>query len=358
MGEVWYTTRERIYESLEVTETAQARKLVDRLIGASSRAVEGLLRRRFYPETKVLKVDWPNHQYAPPWEIHFFGDNELVAVNSINAGGTVISTSDVLLRRWDDKPEPPYQILQINQSSSAVFQSGTTWQEAIQLNVDTGFNPTDTSLVDGLLGEGINSSVKSFLIGPTAEAELNVGVGSLIVIGTERMQVTNRRMADTAANTTAALGDNMSDRLVPTTDGTKFVVGEMIQINAERMRIDEITGNNLSVTRAWDGSTLAEHTSSSVDIYAQRLFNVQRGVLGSTPASHSISAEITCHRFPTLIETLTVAETLVAVEQTAAAYARVVGSGQSQREAVGKGIDSLRQDAVLRYGRVSRMEAV
>jgi hypothetical protein len=354
---VWYTTRERIYESLEVTETAQTRRLVDRLIGASSRTVEGLLRRRFYPETKVLKVDWPNHQYAPPWEIHFFGDNEIVAVNSINAGGTTISTGDVLLRRWDDKPEPPYQILQINQSSSAVFQSGQTWQEAIQLNVDTGFNPTDTDYVDGLLGEGINSSVKSFLIGPTTEAELNIGVGSLIVVDTERMQVTNRRMADTAVNTADVLGDNMSDRLVSTTDGTKFVVGEMIQIGAERMRIDEITGNSLSVTRAWDGSTLDDH-ASGVDIYAQRIFNVQRGVLGSTPASHSLSAEITCHRFPELIETLTVAETLVALEQDASAYARVVGSGQSQREAVGKGIDSLRADAVLRYGRVSRMEAV
>lgn len=354
---IWYTTRERIYESLEVTETARARKLVDHLIGASSRDVEGLLRRRFYPETKVLKVDWPNNQFAPPWEIHVFGDNEVIEVNSIDAGGTSIDPGDVLLRRWDDKPEPPYQIIQINQTSGAVFQSGTTWQEAIQLNVDTGFNPTDTSYVDGLLGEGINSTVRSFLIDPSDEATLDIGVGSLIVIGTERMQVTNRRMADTVVNTADVLGDNMSDRFVSTTDGTAFVVGETIQIDAERMRVDEITGNNLSVTRAWDGSTLDDH-ASGVDIYAQRIFNVQRGVLGSTPAGHSLADEISSHRFPEPIETLTAAKTLVAIEQTASAYARVVGSGPAQRESVGKGIEALTNDVILRYGRVSRMEAI
>lgn len=354
---IWYTTRGRIYESLEVTETARARKLVDRLIASSSRGIEGLLRRRFYPETKTLSFDWPNLSAAPPWEIQVEGDNEIVAVNSITSGGESISTADVLLRRWDEKPEPPYQIVQINQTSNAAFSSGPTWQQAIGLNVITGFNPTDLSFVDGLLSAGIDDNDKSFVIGPTAEAELNVDVGSLIVIGSERMQVTNRRMSDVGTNTAGTLGDNQSDELLAVQDGTKFVVGETIQVDAERMRIDEITGNNLTVTRAWDGSTLDEHLTG-VDIYSPRTFTVQRGILGTTAATHSLGASITCHRFPDLIEELAEAETIVAIEQSASAYARVVGVGQSARESVGKGLEDLRNRAILRYGRVSRSAAV
>lgn len=354
---IWYTTRERIYRSLEVTETARARELVDRKIGAASRSIEGLLRRRFYPETKALSFDWPNNSSAPPWEIQVEGDNEIVAVHSVTSGGVVVPVNNLLLRRWDEKPEPPYQRVQIDVSTNSVFTGGSTWQEAVVFNVTTGYNPTDTTFVDGLLAVGINSSVKSFVINPTTDAELNVGVGSLIVVGTERMQVTNRRMADVGTNTASTLGDNMSDRLLTVQDGTKFVVGELIQIDAERLRIDEITGNNLSVTRAWDGSTLDEHLSG-VDIYAQRLFTVQRGILGTDGASHSLADPVTCHRFPELIEDLCEAETLVGIEQSASAYARVVGSGLTARESVGKGLEDLRNQCISRYGRVMRSEAV
>lgn len=354
---IWYTTRESVYQSLEVTETARARELVDRKIGAASRSIEGLLRRRFYPETKDLAFDWPNMSYAPPWEIQVEGDNEIIAVHSVTSGGVDIPVNNLLLRRWDEKPEPPYQRVQINLSTNSVYSGGPTWQESVVFNVDTGFNPTDTSFVDGLLAAGINSSVKSFTINPSTDAELNVGVGSLIVVGTERMQVTNRRMADVGTNTAGVLDDTMSARLLSVQDGTKFVVGEMIQIDAERMRVDEITGNNLSLTRAWDGSTLDEHLSG-VDIYAQRLFTVQRGVLGSTAASHLLADNVTCHRFPDLISDLCEAETLVGIEQSASAYARVVGSGLTAREAVGKGLEDLRNQCISRYGRVMRSEAV
>jgi hypothetical protein len=354
---IWYTTRERIYSSLEVTETARARELVDRQIASASRRVEGLLRRRFYPETKALSFDWPNSSGAPPWEIQVEGDNEIIAVHSVTSGGVVVPVNNLLLRRWDEKPEPPYQRVQIDLSTSSVYTGGDTWQEAIVFNVDTGYNPTDLSYVDGLLAAGINASVKSFTINPSTDAELNVGVGSLIVVGTERMQVTNRRMADVGTNTAGVLGDNQSDRLLAVQDGTKFVVGELIQIDAERMRIDEITGNNLSVTRAWDGSSLDEHLSG-VDIYAQRLFTVQRGILGTSGASHSLADTVTCHRFAEGVADLTEAETLVGIEQSASAYARVVGSGLSARESVGKGLEDLRNQCIMRYGRSFRSGAV
>ncbi len=354
---ILYATREMIWDSLEVTETARARRLVDSKLAAASRSIEGLLRRRFYPETRTVRIDWPNQSYAPPWEIEVDGDNEVIAVNSVTSGGDVISVNDVLLRRYDDVDEPPYNLIQIDLSSNAAFSGGPTWQEAIVLNVDTGYNPTDTSYVDGVLAAGINSSVKSLTINPSTEAELNVGVGSLIVVGTERMQVTNRRMADVGTNTAGTLDDSQAHQVLAVQDGTKFVVGEMIMVDAERMRVDEIAGNNLIVTRAWDGSTLAEHLSG-VDIYAQRLFTVQRGVLGSSAASHTLGDSVTAHRFPDFIPELCQAETIVLIEQAAAGYARVVGSGSSQREASGPGLADIRAQAIARYGRVSRMGAI
>src|SRR5690606_22447868 len=56
----WYTTRETVKAALDYKETARNDAQVDRAIESASRAVEGLLHRRFYPETATRYFDWPN----------------------------------------------------------------------------------------------------------------------------------------------------------------------------------------------------------------------------------------------------------------------------------------------------------
>jgi hypothetical protein len=352
---IWYATREQIKLSLEVAHGSRANAMIDRCIDAASRAIEGQLRRRFYPERKTVKFDWPNYQGAFPWQLWLDG-NELISLETLTVGGSAISASDYLLRRSDDIDEPPYNLLEIDLSSSAAFSSGDTHQQAILALGLYGWNNTDSSITHATLGGNVNSSVTTFVLNPSSGI-YGVGVGSIVLIGTERVVVTERRMSDTTQNLQSTMAELQSDQTVDVTDGTAFAIGETILIDSERMRISDIAGNNLIVERAWDGTTLGAH-SASADVYAERTFTVQRGALGSTAASHTSGDLAYAHGYPALINELCVAEAVVMLEQNSAAYARVVGSGASAREAVGKGLDDVRARAYEVYGRCGRSAAI
>lgn len=352
---IWYATRERVSSSLEIAHTAKNAAIIDACLDAATPAVESLLHQRFYPEQATRKIDFPNFSYSPTWQLDLQG-NYIISATSLVAGGVTISSSDYILRRWDDKQEPPYQYLEIDLSSSSAFAAGPTFQQAIQLTGLYGWNDTDTSIVHALLGGSVNASVTTFVLNPSSGI-YEIGVGSILLIGTERCIITNRRMSDTGVNLTANLDDSQADVVLTVGDGTAFAVGETILIGPERMRIDDIAGNSLIVTRAFDGSLLDVHTAP-LDIYALRTCTVSRGALGSTATSHSANDSVYVHKFPPLVTELAVAETVVMLEQNAAAYARMVGSGASARESGGQGLIDLRNMAVTAYARKARSAAI
>lgn len=353
--DVWYTTREDVKSALSVADTARANSLVDNKIAAATRSVEGLLHRRFYPERKTVTFDWPNRSGAPTWTLEL-GDNELISVETLTAGGTVISSSDYFLRRADDKDEAPYTSIEIDLSSSAAFQSGDTFQRAISVLGVFGHNDTDTSIASGALAANINDAQNIITLEPS-DGVLSIGVGSLILCGSERMIVRDRRWADTTINLTGALTAQQSAVTAAVGDGTAFVEGESILVDSEVMRIDRIAGNNLTVTRAYDGSVLDDH-SIGADVYASRSFLVARHAVGTSAAAHSDGDAVYAHNFPALINELTNAEAVVMLEQSASGYARTVGSGSNARESAGKGLEDLRAQAYTRYGRKLRSAAV
>src|ERR1700755_139791 len=262
---IWYATVEDVQESLEITNLARSNRLVASKLESSSRSVEGQLHRRFYPERRTFKIDWPNYQYMDAWQLDL-GDNELISLESFTSGGVSIPVNDIILRRWDNKEEPPYQYLEINLSSSSAFMGGATYQQSLVLTGLAGWSNTDTSVIHGTLSGGINSSVTSVVLTPVA-GQFPVGIGSIILIGTERMILTARSMADTGINTAGSLTDSQNAETLPVADGSVFAVGEGILVNAGRMRIDDIAGNNLIVSRAWDGSALANHLTNQ-DVFA------------------------------------------------------------------------------------------
>jgi hypothetical protein len=352
---IWSATRERVSDSLEANDSVASSRLIDRRLEAASRAVESILKRRFYPERKTIYIDYPNFQYAYPWRLWLEG-NEIITLETLVAGGVSISGSDVFLRRGDDLDEPPYDSIELDQSSAAVFQSGQTDQRALAITGVFGDKDTDTSIPTALLGGGINASVTTLVLNP-ASGIYNVGVGSIVLIGSERVITTERRMSDTGVNTAGTLDDLQSAELLATGDGTAFAPGETILVDAERMRINDIAGNNLIVDRAWDGTTLADH-ASGVDIYSARTFTVKRGALGTTAAAHSLNDNTYSHEFPGLVEELTVAIATVLLQQNAAAYTAEMGTGQGKTDTPGVGLPSLIAAAKEAYGRVSRSDAI
>lgn len=341
--------------SLEVHTTSYADPLIDRKLDAASRSVEAQTHRRFYPELKTVKFDYPAYQYAPTWRL-WLGDNEIITKDGmiLQSGGVTIDNDDILLRRSDGKNEPPFTHLELNTSSAAALSAGATSQEATLLTALFGYQYEWQS--GGELSAGIDASVTIVDMIPL-NSYFDVGVGSLIMVGTERMLVTNRRLLDTTQNLQSTMDASKADTIVDVTDGTTFAPDEIIMIDAERMRIVDIAGNNLIVQRAFDGTNLQTH-SASADVYSMRRFTVQRGALGSTAAAHNSGDDVSVFQFPGLVEELTNAETIVMLEQSAGAYASTVGSGDSGRDSVGKGLPEIQARCWQAHARKSRIGAI
>lgn len=343
----WYATREQVKGALDVAETARADAQIDRLIGASSRAVEGLTHRVFYPELGTRFFDWPSAGSPRPWRL-WLDQNELIELTSVVIDGQALDLAEVFLE--PQASGPPYTRLELDRGVGATFGYGLTPQRRIAITGLWGFR-ADTAVAAELAVQLTDSAATVEI---TASA--TVGVGSLLQIEEERLQVIGRSMLTTGQALQAPLAGNKSDTLVQVEDGATFEIGEIVLVDAERMLIVDIAGDALIVRRAFDGSTLAGHVGSLV--YAARRLTVTRGVLGTTASAHLAGEPVLRHVVPELVEQLAIAETLVGLGRQQAGYARTVGAGDNVRAAPGGDIRDLRDQVRTRYGRKARKKAV
>jgi hypothetical protein len=344
---IWYATREDVKSALDSMETARNNVQVDRAIDAASRAVEGYTLRRFYPELDTRYFDWLPFAPSLPYRL-WLDSNEVISLSNVDSGGTTISSNDYFLRRADGLDTPPYTMLEIDRSSNATLSGGVTSQRAVALTGLFGYR-ADTAPA-GTVTEALDASETSVEVSDS----YSVGVGTILLVDSEYMVCTEKSMLDTANVLNGDLTASMANVMVPAISGSAFTEGEVILIDAEKMRIIDIAGSNLIVKRAWDGSTLAAHNTGAT-IYAPRDLTVTRGALGSTAATHLINAPILKHVVPGLIQELTVAEALNSIIQELSGYARTAGSGENVRELTGRGLNDLRKEVKITYGRNARL---
>lgn len=349
MIEPWYTTRERVKRVLDIAETARRNDEVDDAIAAGSRQAEGLLKRRFYPWTGTRYFDWPRPLSRTSWRI-WLDSNEMVSVSAVttNNAATTLTPGTYRLRRADDRDEPPYTYLEVDRGTSAVFSSGTTTQRAVGITGDYAGCPTNTSPA-GATAEALDASETAVDVTDSA----SVGIGSILVVDSERMLVTDKALLTTGQTLQTPVDATEADTSIAVTTGSAFTRGEIITLGSERMRVDDIAGNTLIVERAVDGTALAAHTGST--IYAPRTLTVVRGALGTTAASHLTAAAASVVVIPGPVVALSTAYALNQLLQQQSGYARVTGSGDNQREFTGRGIRSLEADARRACGRQLRM---
>lgn len=345
----WYATRESVKTTLDVAETARNNAQVDRAIDAASRSAEGLLHRIFYPHIATKYFDWPNGQYARAWRM-WLGQNELISLSALVAGGTTIVPADYFLE--PNEYGPPYDRIEMDLGSQSAFSAGPTFQRSVQATGLWGYTDDGTNV--GTTTEVLDSSETGVDVdGATAAL---IGVGSLLTVDTERLLITERGTLTTGQTLLTPLTDVDNDVTAGVTTGSAFAVGEVILLDSEKMKIVDIAGNSLTVIRAWDGSVLANHTGST--IYGYRTLTVVRGAVGSTAASHLTGATITRWDPPALLNELVVAESVVLLEQGAGGYGRSTGSSdRSEAPAVGRGLRDIRDMAVSQIGRQARTAA-
>jgi hypothetical protein len=351
VASVWYCTREDVKGALDSKTTARNNQQIDRAVAAASRAIEGLTHRRFYPWTGTRRLDWPDFSYARPWRL-WLDSNEVISVTTFVTGDATLDPGDYILRRSDGLDEPPYTMIEIDLSSSAAFNVGTTAQRSMALTGVFGAAADEESV--GALAQSLAASVSA-----TANITWTTprfGVGDILRIDDERVIITNRTMVDSTMDLLGSLTSAMNDVSLSVTDGTAFAPDEVLLLDSERMLVVDIAGNTLTVRRAWDGSVLAAHSGSS--IYTLTGVEIARGQLGTAIAAHASDAAIYRHVVPPLVRDLAVAEAMNTLLQEVSGYAREVGSGDNTREASGRGLKALREDVYTAHGRKVRMGAI
>lgn len=349
----WYATRGSVKTRLDVKETARANALVDDAIETASRIVESprICDRIFYPSYGVRYFDWPDTNSPTSWRL-WLGENELVAASALTAGGVTIAATDYFL--GPANLGPPFDRIDIDLASAAAFASGDTWQRAIAVTgAPWGF--WDTWIARSTLAEALDSSEIGVDI--TAAPYAWLDVGSILKVDSEIMLATERSALDSGQNTTGALTASTSDVAIGVADGTAFVAGEVLAVDSERVLVESISANTLTVKRAWDGSVLAAH-SSNADVFAYRTLTVERGALGTTAAAHSLAAPVSVFVVPGPVATLTRTMAMDILLQDQSGWARTVGSGESQMAAPGGAIDKMIKRVRASHGRRARTYAV
>lgn len=343
MTTIRYATLEQVLDSPEFGSHARINRRVLRALASATDTIHGLTHRVFYPEQKTVYFDWPQ-RYGNSYTL-FIDPHSIISLTSLVSGGTAIDAADYMLRRGDDVPGPPYNRIEIDLSSSAAYDIGDTTQQNVAATGLFGEEDTSTAIVAATIGTGINDSVTTVTLAPSS-AEYTVGTGSLLLIGTERVVTTARSFVDTTQNLQANLTAVKNDTAVSVSDGTTFAIGEIIAIDNERMLVEDIIGNSLTVIRAYGGTVLAAHTSAT-DIYAARAFTIERGALGSTAASHDADDEVYVHEYPPLINALSIVETQIEVG--------IAGKGMKDLR---ENREWLKTQVYTTYGRKLRLGAV
>jgi len=325
----WYTSRESVKRAAGINGSAKD-SIIDGHIEAASRTIDrelGLREGCFIPETKTRYFSWPQD---PDVSLEnrkaiLYLDEGLISVSSITSenGDVTLVSGDYLLEPVNEGP--PYQRIEIDKSAvttTAAFAAGDTTQRAIAVTGSWGYKATTKAA--GALAEADDGTETALDV---TDASL-IDVGDTILIGTEQMFVTAKTALDTTANTAGALVASASETTVPVNTGTLVLAGEVILIDSERMLVESISGNNLTVIRAYDGSTLAAHSNPS-DVYAFRTLTVTRAENGTTAASHSSAAAITKYAPPLPVQQLCRALTLAAFEGDQSGWTGQIAGGEA-----------------------------
>lgn len=358
MGRVFYCTREEVMDAFDVKESSNRSAQVDAAIAGASDSIDAWLNRHKHglaPRSATRYFDYPRRDGGGAYRL-WFDENTLVSASAFTAGGTTIASSDYFLEPVNSGP--PYTYVEIDLDSSASFTNTGTHQRAVAITGVWGVNNDQTAA--GALENAVASTSTTTV--DVTNGKL-IGVGSVITVDSERMLVVERGSLSTGQTLASAMNALNNDQTVDVSDGTLFQVGEQLLIDSERMKIRDIAGNNLTVERAYGGSTLAAH-SLGATVYVYRRLTVERGALGTTAATHLDAASVTVWDVPSIVRQLCKAEAISTLEQEWSAYGGRVYSDEAERDSSGtevvsgRGLTDLRKQCARRYKRKFRKAAI
>lgn len=334
--------RDSIVDSLDIKPTTYQLSRVDEVCQSGTQAAHGYLHRFLYPRVMTRTFDWPdNRRYTNRVDFDQWGLISATSVVSDNR--TLTANTDYYLE--PNLPDRPYEYIRLNNDATNTFAGGP--QRAISITGLWGW--TNDEAVEGIITADVASTAVT-----TVSVSKPQSVGTILRIGNERLIVTGQGWAS-SGQTASAISSNAATALA-VSDGTVFRDGEYILLDSERMRVTDIAGNTLIVTRAVSGTVLAAHTSAT--IYRQTSVAVERGSLGTTAATATAGATLYSWRAPSLAAELAQAYAEDAFLQRNTGYARSIGTGEGAKNLSRTGIASVEKRAFRIYGRGARLRSV
>lgn len=330
----WYASRGAVKAAPDIKETARSDTEVDRAVGAASRAVDGDLRSRFYPEVATYTFPAPRRR-----TLFFDGvQADLVTLDTLTVDGTAVADAD---RDLLPIVGPPFHRIEFDSSISYGPD-----RRPVSITGTWGYdNRTEPA---GALSAAVADTTTTTVDVTNSAA---VGVGDLLTIDTERIVTAAKGQLDTGQDLVDSLDADLADTAVTVADGTGYAVGEVLLVDNERMLVVAIAGNELTVRRSYDGSTLAAHIIGA-DIFAPRRLTVERGALGTTAASHLVDAAVARQIYPGPVVALTVALALQELLGEQSGYGRETAVSGAEAQIGGRGLDLIRDDARRGYRRL------
>ena len=370
-----YCNRDDVKRALDIEGiTATSNDRIDRALATVADTIEGQMHRVFYPLDTARPLDWPNYEYAYPWQLYFNQWDLVVATLVESPKGTSIALNKLFLEPVNRKPGFPFEWLEVDRSTNAGWGAGATPQHSIWITGTWGFgadtDPAGTLTASIASGDATLNVSDSSLSGVgdilvldpgTSSAPFPTYPGTAGAVGAptgERVLVTARAAVTTGLTQSGSgcTSASSEDSALQTTGSGTLNPGEVIVLDQERMLVQEVISGVATVKRAWDGTYLAAHSGATVNAYRQ--LSILRGQLGTAAASHSNGATVARHRVPSLIRDLSIAECLNQVLQEGSGYARTVGAGDTAIPAPGMGLAEKWDEARATYGRKARKLAI
>lgn len=348
----WYCSREQVKSALGIMGL-QHDAAVDLAIEGASRRIDLATRRIFIPKTQTRTYPWPPRQSSLGYVLWL--DFDLLSLTTLQTKAQNTTPITIVAADYFLEPAnfaPPYDRIEIDQSSSAVLEGGDTPQRSISVLGSWGY--TNDTRSTGTIDDtgGIDATETTLIV---SDASL-IDVGDTLLIQSEQIFVSNRDFAalGTILLNGALTADVTNNVTADPSHGIK--AGEVIRVDTEQMLVLYVSTNTLTVIRAYNGSTLAAHTDNTA-IHINRTLTIERAVNGTTGATHANATAISKYEVPFDISQWCRAEAIAAYTQEGAGWGRIIGQGEGAREFDGRDLTSLRKSMTAQYQRV-RMAVV
>lgn len=306
-----FATVDEIHNGSELRGSEKEFRVFEKL-----RAASQLLAMRVGHFLPVLETRTLN---APKTSTKLFLPFSLLSLSTIVNDGTSLSGSDYLLKpdggHWANGP---YTYIEIDPDATNISAWDTDadgivitgrlglWNETLSLGATLGAALSDTT---GTLLQVSNGA--------------KVSPGALLLVDSEWLFVRETSTPVTAITTLGAALDANAETCT-FADGSLLNVGETIRIGVEQCKVLDTNSNTGYLQRGWNKTSKTSHLSgANVDVY--RKFTVDRGVNGSTAATHTQGTAISRQQVPADVNELTRKIAVRMLKDAATGYAGRTG---------------------------------